>query len=84
MTEALQSSEGLCISHLQLALGSVNDESAFETLLAIQRRKWENLKTELAEFIRKSDYHVIQQGFGSEGNAWLRAISLIAGNPKER
>jgi hypothetical protein len=54
-----------------------------EKLLSIHREKLEKLKTELAEFIRKNDYQAIQKGFGSEGDAWLRSIGMIAGRRKE-
>ncbi len=84
MHEALESSDGLCIPHLRLALGHVRDLPVYQGLLAIHRAKWEGLRNELAEFIRKSDYQVIQEGFGTEGNAWLRAIGMLAGSRRER
>jgi hypothetical protein len=84
MTEALRNSEGLCLPHLRLALGSINDDEAYELLLSIHRAKLEHLKVELAEFIRKNDYQVIKEGFGREGNAWLRAISMIVGSRRDR
>jgi methylphosphotriester-DNA--protein-cysteine methyltransferase len=79
MTEALHSSEGLCLAHLRLALEQVRDVSVLEKLLSIQREKLEKLKDELAEFIRRSDYQLIDKGFGTEGDAWLRAVRMIAG-----
>ena len=84
MREALQASEGLCLPHLRLVLGYANEDTAYETLLVIHREKLESLKEELAEFIRKNDYQTIKEGFGSEGNAWLRAIGLIVGSRKDR
>jgi hypothetical protein len=84
MTDALQGSDGLCLPHLRLALEQVKDVSVLEKLLAIHREKLENLKNELAEFIRKSDYQLIDKGFGAEGDAWLRAISIIAGRSKSK
>ncbi|HET6823693.1 MAG TPA: DUF6062 family protein, partial [Anaerolineales bacterium] len=84
MVEALRASDGLCLPHLRLALGFVKDDTAYETLLTLSRAKLESLRSELAEFIRKNDYQVIKEGFGTEGNAWLRAISLVVGNRKER
>ena len=82
--EALQASDGLCLPHLKLALGYVRDGSVYEALLTIHRAKLERLKNELAEFIRKNDYQVIKEGFGSEGDAWLRAIGMVAGSRRER
>lgn len=84
MTEALRASEGLCLPHLRLTLEHVKDLSACEKLLTIQREKLESLSAELAEFIRKNDYQAIKEGFGKEGDAWLRAVRMIAGNRKER
>ena len=84
MKEALLASEGLCLPHLKLTLGHVRDDSAYETLLSIHRAKLEHLKEELAEFIRKNDYQVIQEGFGKEGDAWLRAIGMIVGSRKDK
>jgi hypothetical protein len=79
MAAALQASDGLCLPHLRLALEHVKDASACEKLLNIHREKLESLRSELEEFIRKSDYQVIKDGFGPEGNAWLRAISMLVG-----
>jgi len=83
MLEALQASEGLCLPHLRLALEHIRDRSACEKLLTIHRAKLESLRTELAEFIRKNDYQVIQEGFGKEGDAWLRAVGMITGSRKK-
>lgn len=84
IVEALQASEGLCLQHLRIALEHVRDAAACEQLLDIHRTKLEGLKAELAEFIRKSDYRVIAEGFGSEGNAWLRAVRLMIGDRRGR
>jgi hypothetical protein len=84
VVEALQTSEGLCFPHLRLALKQVKDASTCETLLAIHREKLEDLRTDLAEFIRKNDYQRIGEGFGKEGDAWLRAVSIVTGSRKDR
>lgn len=82
ITEALAASEGVCLPHLQALLGQIKDEARFAKLLMIQRSRMERLRDELAEFIRKNDYQAIKEGFGSEGDAWLRAIGLVAGKRK--
>jgi hypothetical protein len=84
MTDGLHASDGLCLPHLRLALEQVKDVSVSEKLLIIQREKLESLRNELAEFIRKSDYQLIDKGFGTEGDAWLRAVSMIAGRSKAK
>ncbi|HXQ35636.1 MAG TPA: DUF6062 family protein, partial [Anaerolineales bacterium] len=81
---ALEASDGLCLPHLSLALEHVKEVSVCETLLNIHREKLESLSAQLGEFIRKNDYQAIKEGFGKEGDAWLRAISMIAGSRKER
>jgi hypothetical protein len=84
VAEALESSDGLCLPHLRQALDRVPDGAAARTLIAIQQAQLEQLKNELAEFVRKNDYQVIKEGFGSEGDAWLRAIRMVAGSRKQR
>jgi hypothetical protein len=84
VVEALEASEGLCLPHLRLALNHIPDDAVARRMLSIQQAKLEQLESELAEFIRKNDYQVIKEGFGSEGDAWLRAIGMVAGNRKQR
>jgi uncharacterized protein DUF6062 len=84
MTGALQASEGLCLPHLRMTLEHIKDISAHEKLLTIHREKLESLRTELAEFIRKNDYQAVKEGFGREGDAWLRTVRMIAGSNKQR
>jgi hypothetical protein len=83
MSDALRSSEGLCLPHLRTALEHVHDRSDCDQLLTLQREKLESLRAELAEFIRKNDYRSFEEGFGKEGDAWLRAIGLTVGRRKE-
>lgn len=83
MATALQASEGLCLLHLRQALEYVKNRSTCEKLLTIHREKLEGLRAELAEFIRKNDYQLIQAGFGKEGDAWLRTVRMIAGTPQK-
>jgi hypothetical protein len=83
MFQALQSSDGLCLPHLQLALEHVRDPSDVERLRTIQRDRLESLRAELDEFIRKNDYRFAEEGFGREGDAWLRAVALVVGRRRE-
>lgn len=83
MIQALQASDGLCLHHLRLALEHVRDQSASEQLLLIHREKLESLRSELSEFIRKSDYQAVKEGFGREGDAWLRAVRMVVGKRRE-
>jgi hypothetical protein len=79
MVHALQGSYGLCLPHLRLTLEHVRETSDCETLLTVHRAKLEGLRVELDEFIRKNDYQFAGEGFGKEGDAWLRAIRMVAG-----
>ena len=82
MSRALDTSDGLCLSHLRLTLEHIKDISVYENLLTMHRAKLESLRSELAEFIRKNDYQFAHEGFGKEGDAWLRAIDLVVGSRK--
>lgn len=84
MAGALQASDGLCLPHLRLALEHVKDISACEKLLAIHNERFESLRAELTEFIRKNDYQFMAEGFGNEGDAWLRAVGMMVGSRKEK
>lgn len=79
MVDALQASDGLCLPHLRQALEHVRDAFDCESLLTLHREKLKSLRAELDEFIRKNDYQFAGEGFGREGDAWLRAIEKIAG-----
>jgi hypothetical protein len=79
MAKALQDSGGLCLPHLRRALDQIKNASEVAALLTVHREKLEGLRAELAEFIRKNDYQVIKEGFGKEGDAWLRAIGTVVG-----
>lgn len=82
MSAAIRASEGLCLPHLRIALEHVHDLSDCEQLIALQREKLEYLHAELSEFIRKNDYQSFDEGFGKEGDAWQRTISMIVGRRK--
>ena len=79
MKTALQGSEGLCFPHLKKAFEASTDPAVSEFFLALHRQQLESLRAELAEFIRKNDYRFQDEGFGAEGDAWLRAIRKVSG-----
>ena len=78
VSDALRASDGLCIPHLQRCLQTVKNVATCEKLLDIHRGKLKSLKAELEEFIRKNDYQV-EEAIGREGDAWLRAVTMIVG-----
>lgn len=83
LAPAYSASDGLCLPHFRLALEYIPDDQALESLVSAQRSAWRRLRTDLREFIRKSDYNV-KEDFGVESDAWLRAIEAIAGAPPVR
>lgn len=80
MVKALKSSDGLCLPHLRQSIAYLKGEDALEVLLSITITKWQKLKHELSELIRKHDYRFRQEGFGPERDAWRRAVALLTGN----
>jgi hypothetical protein len=77
VTEFKQSS-GLCLPHLQRLLPKL-DRKRQATILGFQSACLENLKGELAEFIRKSDYRFRDESIGKEGDSYKRAADMIHG-----
>jgi len=79
LATALAGSAGLCLPHFLRALERVDDAEALKQLVALQRRTLTELRDDLAEFIRKNDYHFRDEGFGKEGDSWRRAIGIVSG-----
>lgn len=79
MAGALRAAGGLCLVHLARVPAATRDNAAVNRLLAIQRECMGELHRELSEFIRKHDYRFRDEGMGAEGNSWLRAIAMAAG-----
>lgn len=77
--EAFRQSEGLCLPHFRQALRQTTDPASVQTLIDIQAGIWRGLLGELELFIDKQNYERLNEGFGSEGNSWLRAIRRLAG-----
>ena len=78
--QAFAASAGLCLPHLRRALKLTKEATKRCALLDAQRAIWERLHGELDEFIRKNDYRFADEGFGTEGDSWQRALAAISGN----
>ncbi|MDX2162050.1 MAG: DUF6062 family protein [bacterium] len=89
---AYRESDGLCLPHFRAVLQAVRGLSSHSgdarsqaervrAVVAIQRAIWERLKDELAEFMRKSDFHNAAETMGAEADSWRRAIALLSGRP---
>lgn len=74
-------SDGLCLLHLQRAVETAPNAVALKTLWETQHAIHQRLLAELNEFIRKNDYRFATEGFGREGDAWIRAMELMS-SPK--
>jgi hypothetical protein len=81
LAAAYRASDGFCLPHFRLALAHVTNEECFTALVEAQQAVWQRLNADLREFIRKNDYHFIEEGFGEEGDSWRRAIEAISGAP---
>ncbi len=79
-----RASDGLCLPHFRLALARVSNEATFTVLVEAQKAVWQRLSADLSEFIRKKDHRFQHENFGSEGDAWLRAIEAVVGAPPAR
>lgn len=74
-----EASEGLCLPHFRRALARVRKEAVYDALMRAQRFAWERLVDQLNESIRKSDYRHLDEAWGDEAGAWLRAIAALVG-----
>lgn len=79
LRQAVRSTGGLCLVHLDQANASTRDAHALERLWEVQRACMQALGAELSEFIRKHDYRFAEEGIGAEGTSWIRAIEMVAG-----
>jgi hypothetical protein len=73
---AFKDSQGLCFGHLRQVLEHMRSSEKRNALLNIQRDIIQALRGELAEYIRKNDYRFAGEGFGSEKDAWKRAVRM--------
>jgi len=78
-SEAFGRSAGLCLPHLTRALEMGRDRPDLVPLLNAHRARWEDLRCELDEFVRKFDYRYADEARGREGNSWSRALDLFVG-----
>ena len=77
--EKYAASDGLCAIHLLRALKLPGLDGNKRALAAAEIRRLEELSVDLHEFWRKHDYRYASEGFGKEGDSWLRALRKISG-----
>jgi len=79
MSNALASSDGLCLPHLRLAFVQMQDATAYQILLAISNKKLESLRRELVEIIRENENQSTKKGFKEMQSTWARIINVMVG-----
>ncbi len=79
--ERYRESDGLCVSHVNLALCVGPDAEAFEALRARMQQSHEALRSQLREVIRKHDYRYRDEVAGQEWNAIEQSVRHVAGTP---
>lgn len=72
-------SSWICFPHLTIAIEKYPGHRNLGLLIQRQMKKWESLKAEVAEFIRKHDYQFAHEPRGAESDSWKRAVELVAG-----
>jgi hypothetical protein len=78
-SEAFARSAGLCLPHLSLSLEMGAEHPNRALLLGTHRARWEDLRWELDEFVRKFDYRYADEARGREGTSWSRALEMFVG-----
>ncbi len=81
LVEVYRASDGLCLAHFRGALKHALSVRQAQLLVDAQQAIWRQLHAELGEFIRKKDYRFRDEAFGSEKDAWRRALEAISGPP---
>ena len=74
-----EDSFGFCIPHLLTTINKFKNRKTIEEITAIESEKISGLIVELNEFQRKHDYRFSKEGFGKEGDSWIRAIEKLEG-----
>jgi hypothetical protein len=70
----------LCLPHFRAAHERARRGEGQEFLIQVQLEALAQLRAQLQEFIRKSDYRYAQELPGVERDAWIRAIQLWVGS----
>lgn len=73
-----EASEGLCLPHVRQVL--VNASPEVQTwLTANENQRWQTLRAQLQEVIRKHDYRFQHEPWGDERGSWRRAFHKLYG-----
>jgi len=77
--EAYAQSEGLCLPHIRGLLECAPNEVALHRFLEVQQALWRSLVRDLDAIIRRSDYRYLDEPWGQEAGAWVRALRMVCG-----
>ena len=80
MRAAFETSPGLCVPHFLLALQRSHDPQRQQYLVQVEKKRFKELQGELEEFCRKHDYRFRKEGFGKEGDSWIRVVNMMTGS----
>jgi len=75
---AIEKGVGLCAQHLLMTAQACQSQEKRKMLIEAHRAKIDALLSELAEFVRKSEYRALAESFGKESDSWMRAVKEIA------
>ena len=79
MSNALASSDGLCLPHLRLALVHMQGATVYQILITISKEKLESMRRELVEIIRENENQSTKKGFKEMKSTWARIIGVMVG-----
>jgi len=72
-------SAGICFAHLVDAVHGFPYHKSLPLLIKKQMDKFEALRNEVKEFVRKQDYKYAAEPRGSEVDSWKRALEMVVG-----
>lgn len=76
--ERYAASQGLCLPHVRQVLLNASPEVR-DWLVANEGGRWQGLRAQLREVIRKHDYRFQQEPWGEERGSWRRAFHKLYG-----
>jgi hypothetical protein len=79
LLENYKKSTGVCVPHLRKILSKCKDKEVLKKLVEIHLEIYGELNDELLSIIRKNDYRYSSEPWGTEKDAWIRAVEKFVG-----
>ncbi len=73
---SVEAGSGLCVAHAEAVMAAARPAAATR-LRELERHRLALLQAELEELIRKNDYRFRGEAWGTERDAWLRALNKL-------